>query len=132
MNNKLDALCEILLMGPGPSCVPPEVYTALSKPTIGHLDPQFISIMDEIGLDISAHNPISLDELADTSFDVVVTLSPEAHHMALELTRTMAVDVEYWPTMDPTITSGNRETMLDAYRTVRDQLMQRIKARFGW
>lgn len=111
---------------------PGRAYVESAGVRSGNVDGFAISIMDEIGLDISAHNPISLDELADTSFDVVVTLSPEAHHMALELTRTMAVDVEYWPTMDPTITSGNRETMLDAYRTVRDQLMQRIKARFGW
>ncbi|HDP79692.1 MAG TPA: alanine--glyoxylate aminotransferase family protein [Spirochaetes bacterium] len=48
MTNKLDALREVLLMGPGPSCVPAEVYRAISRPTIGHLDPAFIAIMDEI------------------------------------------------------------------------------------
>jgi alanine-glyoxylate transaminase/serine-glyoxylate transaminase/serine-pyruvate transaminase len=48
MSNTLDSINEVLLMGPGPSCVPPEVYTALSRPCIGHLDPKFIGIMDEI------------------------------------------------------------------------------------
>jgi protein-tyrosine-phosphatase len=64
------------------------------------------------------------------NFDLIVTLAPEAHHKALELTRTMATDVEYWPTPDPTAVEGTREQRLEAYRAVRDQLMQRIKVRF--
>ncbi len=48
MQNLLNDIDNVLLMGPGPSCVPPEVYQALSKPTLGHLDPYFISIMDGI------------------------------------------------------------------------------------
>ena len=62
----------------------------------------------------------------------MVTLSPEAHHRALEFTRTSAVEVEYWPTFDATATEGSREQILDAYRTVRDQLAERIRKRFGW
>jgi protein-tyrosine-phosphatase len=88
------------------------------------------AVMDEIGIDISKHRPHSIDDLNDTSFDLVVSLAPEAHHKALEMTRTMAVDVEYWPTMDPTAAAGSREQILDAYRAVRDGLMKRIKARF--
>ena len=68
--------------------------------------------------------------LADTSFDVVVTLSPEAHHRALEMTRVMACEVEYWPTFDPTIVEGAREVRLAAYRDVRDGLIRRIQERF--
>jgi protein-tyrosine-phosphatase len=88
--------------------------------------------MDEIGIDIAGHKPDTLHELNDTSFDLIVTLSPEAHHQALELTRTMAVDVEYWPTFDATMLIGHasREQILDAYRQVRDQLFRRIKQRF--
>ena len=74
--------------------------------------------------------PITLSELHDTSFDLIVTLTPEAHHQALELTRTMAVDVEYWPTYDPSLATGSRDQILEAYRTCRDQLLQRIKTRF--
>jgi protein-tyrosine-phosphatase len=93
-----------------------------------------IAAMEEIGIDISGHKPHTLRDLHDTSFDVIVTLSPEAHHQALELTRTMAVDVEYWPTFDATmmIGQGSREQTLQAYRTVRDQLFQRVKRRFGF
>lgn len=90
-----------------------------------------VAAMDEIGIDISGHRPKSFDDLEDTSFDLVVTLSPEAQHRAVEMTRTMACEVEFWPTMDPSIIDGSRETMLDAYRQVRDTLMERIKKRFA-
>ena len=71
------------------------------------------------------------DDLEDSSFDVVISLSPEAHHRALEMTRTMAITAEYWPTLDPSITAGSREQILDSYREVRDQLTRRIRQRFG-
>jgi len=91
------------------------------------------AVMDEIGIDITRHTPRTLRDLHDTSIDLIVTLSPEAHHQALELTRTMAVDVEYWPTFDATLMvgQGSREQTLQAYRTVRDQLFKRIKQRFA-
>ena len=91
------------------------------------------AVMEEIGIDISHHTPHTLRELHDTSFDLIITLSPEAHHQALELTRTMAVEVEYWPTFDATlmIGHGSREQILEAYRGVRDGLFTRIKQRFG-
>ncbi len=98
----------------------------------GEPDGFAIAAMDEIGIDISKHVPVAIDELEDTSFDLIVTLAPEAHHQALEFTRTMAVEVEYWPTLEPSAVSGSREQILDAYRAVRDQLFQRIKARFGF
>jgi protein-tyrosine-phosphatase len=90
--------------------------------------------MDEIGIDIAGHKPHTLQDLHDTSFDLIITLSPEGHHQALELTRTMAVDVEFWPTFDATmmIGHGSREQVLDAYRGVRDYLFRRIKQRFGF
>jgi protein-tyrosine-phosphatase len=87
-------------------------------------------VMDEAGLDISRHRPQSLEDLEDLNFDLIVTLAPEAHHKALELTRTLAVEVEYWPTPDPTAVTGNREQRLDAYRDVREGLRERILERF--
>jgi protein-tyrosine-phosphatase len=92
------------------------------------------TVMDEIGISMAGHQSHTLRDLHDTSFDVIVTLSPEAHHQALELTRTMAVDVEYWPTFDATmmVGHGSREQILQAYRDVRDQLFLRIKRRFGF
>jgi protein-tyrosine-phosphatase len=98
------------------------------------LDPFAVAAMAERGLDISKHKPTTFEELEDyegLNFDLIVTLSPEAHHKALELTRAHAVDVEYWPTFDPTGAEGNREQKLAAYRELGDTLMQRIYKRFG-
>jgi protein-tyrosine-phosphatase len=97
------------------------------------LDPFAAAAMEEIGIDIKAHRPMTFEELEDLeglNFDLIVTLSPEAHHKALELTRTLALDVEYWPTADPTAIEGSREQRINAYRNVRDQLLQRIRTRF--
>jgi protein-tyrosine phosphatase len=96
----------------------------------GELDAFAIAVMDEIGLDISHHRAKTFDDLEDTSFDLIISLSPEAHHQALELTRTMACEVEFWNTLDPSIIEGSRETRLDAYRDVRDTLTRRIRERF--
>jgi protein-tyrosine-phosphatase len=71
-----------------------------------------------------------LDDLEGLNFDLIITLAPEAHHKALELTRTLAADVEYWPTADPTAVEGSREQRLEAYRAVRDELERRIRTRF--
>lgn len=89
-----------------------------------------IAVMDELGFDISKHKPKTFDQLEDSSFDLIITLSPEAHHKALEWSRHMAAEVEYWPTFDATIVEGDRERRLDAYREVRDQIMKRIRERF--
>jgi len=97
----------------------------------GDLDPFAVEAMEEIGIEMGRHRPKRYDDLEDASFDLVITLSPEAHHRAMELTRTSAVEVEYWPTMDVTAIEGNREQRLDAYRAVRDELMRRIEQRFA-
>jgi protein-tyrosine-phosphatase len=110
------------------------VYVASAGVQKGELDPFAVAVMDEIGIDMTRHKPIDfeeLDELEGLNFDLIVTLSPPAHHKALELTRTLAADVEYWPTVDPTGIEGSREQRLDAYRAVRDELMTRIRERFG-
>jgi protein-tyrosine-phosphatase len=100
----------------------------------GELDPFAVAALDEIGLDIGRHRPRTFEELEEyegLNFDLIVSLAQEAHHKAVGLTRTVAADVEYWPTPDPTVVAGNREQMLDAYRDVRDGLMKRIRERFG-
>lgn len=96
----------------------------------GVLDPMAVAVMQEIGIDISGHNPKRLDELLDTSFDIIVTLSPEAHHQALDRMRNEAVEVVYWPTYDPSVVEGNREARLAAYRDVRDTLKALITEMF--
>lgn len=94
------------------------------------VDPIAVEVMGELGLDLRKHRGKTFEELSDLSYDLVITLSPEAQHRAVELTRTMACDVEYWPTFDPSITEGSRETRLVAYRQVRDELSKRILWRF--
>ncbi|MEJ1994963.1 MAG: arsenate reductase ArsC [Limibacillus sp.] len=96
----------------------------------GEIDPFVVAVMDEIGIDMSRHKSKTFDELEDDSFDLIISLSPEAQHRAVEQTRTMACDVEFWNTLDPSIVEGSREQRMDAYRQVRDQLMKRIKERF--
>lgn len=96
----------------------------------GELDPFAVTVMDEIGIDISAHEPRPFEELMDMSFDVVVTLTPQAHHKALDITAGFAVEVEHWPTPDPTAVVGSREQILESYRSVRDLLQKRISERF--
>ena len=94
------------------------------------IDGFVVAVMDEIGIDMSKHRPKTFDDLEDTSFDLIISLSPEAQHSAVEMTRTMACDVEFWPTMDPSVVEGSREERLEAYRDVRDKLMARIRERF--
>lgn len=107
-----------------------KVYVELAGVRAGELDPLAVEAMEEIGLEIGKHKPQCFGDLEDGSFDLVITLSPEAQHKAMELTRTAATRVEYWPTLDPTAVEGSREQRLQAYRMVRDQLMDRLKERF--
>lgn len=89
-----------------------------------------VTVMNEIGIDISDHQAKTFDDLEDSSFDLVISLSPEAQHKAVDLTRYMACEVEFWHTFDPSIAEGSREERLQAYRQVRDELMERIKTEF--
>jgi protein-tyrosine-phosphatase len=104
-----------------------EVYFASAGLKRGEGDPFAIATMDELGIDMTRHRPHTFEDLEDSSFDLIVTLSPEAHHKALEFTRTLAIDVLYWPTLDPTAVEGSRERVLEAYRNVRDGLLERIE-----
>lgn len=109
------------------------IYVVSAGVRKGELDPFAVAVMAEIGLDISGHKPVTLEELEDCeglNFDLIVTLAPEAHHRALELTRVSGVDVEYWPTADPSAVEGSRSQRLDAYRQVRDHLSARLQQRF--
>jgi protein-tyrosine-phosphatase len=87
--------------------------------------------LDELGIDVHRHHAKTFDDVDPSSFDLIVTLSPEAHHRALEFTRGTAAEVEYWPVMDPSVVEGSRDMRLSAYRSARDQILARLKARFG-
>jgi protein-tyrosine-phosphatase len=113
---------------------PQGLYVRSAGVKKGELDPFAVAVMAEFGQDISGYKPVTFEELDDwegLNFDLIITLSPEAHHKALELTRTTAADVEYWPTQDPTGAEGNREQKLQAYREVCDTLLLRIRKRFA-
>lgn len=94
------------------------------------IDPFAVAVMDEIGLDLGRHRSRSFDDLEDDYFDLVISLSPEAQHRAVELTRSSSCEIEFWPTLDPTFIEGNREVRLEAYRSLREHLLGRIRARF--
>lgn len=96
----------------------------------GEPDGFAMEVMDEIGVDISRHRPKTFEELDDDNFDLVISLSPEAQHRAVEMTRTFACDVEFWRTFDPSILEGSREMRLEGYRQVRDDLFNKLKDRF--
>ncbi len=108
---------------------PGEFYTASAGVNPGERDPFVDAVLAELGLSLGNHRPHALEDLEDTNFDLAITLSPEAHHRTLELTRTQAIEVEYWPTMDPTLATGSREQILSSYREVRDRLAARIGER---
>lgn len=111
------------------SILPAGTYVASAGVRPGERDPFVDVVMAELGLSVGRHQPHSLDELEDDYFDMIVTLAPEAHHAALELTRSMAIDVIYWPTPDPTTARGTREQIVTAYREVRDHLATLIRHR---
>ena len=113
---------------------PQALYVKSAGVKKGELDPFAVAVMAELGQDISGHKPTTFEELEDQDgldADLIVTLSPKAHHKAIELTHRLPVRVEYWPTADPSVIEGSRETRLQAYREVREQLAKRILERFG-
>ncbi|TCL75571.1 low molecular weight phosphatase family protein [Rhizobium sp. BK251] len=111
------------------SILPAGTYIASAGVRAGERDAFVDAVLEEIGLSLGRRQPQTLEELEDDFFDLIITLSPQAHHAALELTRTKAIDVVYWQTPDPTVVTGTREQILDAYRDVRDYLARLIESR---
>lgn len=109
--------------------VAPGIYIQSAGVRAGERDPFVDAVLDEAGLTLGKHKPRTLDEIEDDFFDLIITLTPEAHHAALELTRSNALDVVYWPTMDPTVATGTRDHILEAYREVREHLKKLISER---
>lgn len=104
----------------------------LRQPTDEGLpDPFAVAVIEELGGDLGAFRSKTFADLEDGSFDLVISLTPEAQHRAVELTRGRATELEYWRVMDPTLASGSRDQRLEAYRLVRDDLAARISVRFG-
>ncbi|WP_442981282.1 arsenate-mycothiol transferase ArsC [Rhizobium sp. S152] len=110
------------------SMLPSNTYIRSAGVRAGERDPFVDVVLDEIGLSLGRHLPQRLEELEDDYFDLIVSLSPPAHHAALELTRSTAIDVVYWPMPDPTVVQGTREQILEGYRDVRDRLTGLIES----
>lgn len=108
-----------------------KIYVASAGIAAGDPDPFVGLVMDEIGIDLKTHRPHSFEDLEDSAFDLLITLSSEAEKRASDMARSMAIDVENWSIPDPSICSGSREQILDAYRGVRDDLVKRVKERFS-
>ncbi|MBT3992073.1 MAG: arsenate reductase ArsC [Rhodospirillaceae bacterium] len=96
----------------------------------GEQDGFMVEVMAEIDIDLSNHQSKTFATLEDTSFDMIISLSPEAQHSAVELTRWMSCEVVYWPTFDPDAIRGRREARLDGFRQIRDDIYQKIAAKF--
>ena len=111
--------------------LPSGIFVESAGVRAGARDPFVDAVLAEKGLALGARAPQRLEDMEDAYFDLIVTLAPEAHHAALELTRSEAVEVEYWPTPDPSGAVGTRDTIMSAYRDVRDRLEARIATRFG-
>lgn len=97
----------------------------------GERDPFVDAVLVEEGLSLDDRQPRGLEDMADGYFDLIITLTPLAHHTVLEKMRGFSVDVEYWSTPDPTLVTGSREQIMNAYRDVRDRLKDRITQRLG-
>lgn len=110
--------------------LPADTFIASAGVRGGERDPFVDAVLAEEGLSLGDRHPRTMEDLEDGYFDLIITLAPEAHHAALELTRSLAVDVEYWPTPDPTDIAGTREQIMAAYRDVRERLKARIRHRF--
>ncbi|BBD36489.1 arsenate reductase [Aminobacter sp. Y103A] len=111
--------------------LPASVFVTSAGVRAGDRDPFVDAVLAEEGMRLDEHQPRTVDDLEDDYFDLIVTLAPEAHHAALEFTRSMAVDVEYWPTPDPTAVTGTRDQIMHAYRDVRERLKHRMANRFA-
>lgn len=127
MNSVRSPMAELLAR----RMLPASTFVASAGVRAGERDPFVDMVLAEDGLSLHERQPRTVDEMEDDYFDLIITLSPQAHHAALEFTRSMAVEVEYWPMPDPTIVNGTREQIMAAYRDVRERLKQRIAARFA-
>uniref|UniRef100_UPI0021013601 arsenate-mycothiol transferase ArsC n=1 Tax=Jiella sp. LLJ827 TaxID=2917712 RepID=UPI0021013601 len=111
--------------------LPPTVYIASAGVRSGQRDPFVDSVLAERGLSLGERQPQRYEDLEDSYFDLIVTMAPEAHHAALDATGTSSVEVEFWPMPDPSVVTGSREQILDAYRDLLGRIEQRLRQRFS-
>ena len=97
----------------------------------GKTDGFMVTVMTEIGIDVSSHAAKQFFDLGDSNFDVLIALSAKANRYAEELSLTRAIDIEFWPLQDPSLAIGNRDVRLETYRDVRNSIIRLIIDRFG-
>ncbi|NKB28243.1 MAG: low molecular weight phosphatase family protein [Rhodobacteraceae bacterium] len=95
-----------------------------------------VAVCAELGIELHRHRSRSFDEMQEWGddlggFELIVALLPASQRRALDLTRYYHLDVEYWPILDPTGLGEGRDQQLVSYRQARDQIRDRILARFG-
>ena len=110
---------------------PGKVFADSCGVTPGIQDGFATAVMDEIGLNMSAHEPKSFDDLDSGFYDVIISFSPKAHDAARALTNNMDCDTLYWPVDNLANLTGSREEMLRAYRHVRDDIRRKLSLYFG-
>ena len=110
---------------------PGKIFVDSCGVTPGLQDGFATAVMNEIGLDMSAHEPKSFDDLDSGFYDLVISFSPEAHGVARALTRNIECETLYWPVDNLANLTGSREEMLRAYRHVRDDIRGRLSTYFG-
>lgn len=94
----------------------------------GGLDPFVESVLGEIGISLGNYEPKAVGDIGLDGFDLVIALTPEA---AAEIRRYLPHErIEFWPIDNPSDVRGDRNALIDAYRSVRDELCGRIRVRF--
>ena len=105
---------------------PGRIFTDSCGVAPGEPDGFVMSVMTEIGLDMTSHMPKGFDDLDCEFYDVIISFSPEAHERALELTRNIDCETLYWPVDNLAGLQGSREERLRAYRSVRDDIAAKL------
>jgi protein-tyrosine-phosphatase len=92
----------------------------------GKVDHFVHEVMEEIGVDMSVHTPHTMDELMASNFDIIITLADDARAAVRD--RGLEAEImDHWQLDDPSESEGTRETVLAAYRQLRDRLDRRLR-----
>jgi arsenate reductase (thioredoxin) len=100
-----------------------EVFSAGTHP--GHVRPEAIKAMSELGIDISSHRSKSVNEFTNKEFDYVITVCDNAQEHCPVFPG--AARRIHWSFDDPAAALGDEAARLAEFRRVRDQIRERLK-----
>ena len=100
-----------------------EVYSAGTEATF--VRPEAISVMAELGVDISGQESETLDRYLDEPFDHVVTVCNDANEACPVFPG--AKNRLHWSFRDPSRATGAEEERLGVFREVRDEILARVE-----